>query len=576
MNILFPGRHHLLTNFQFNYIDRIVRNGLKNELDVNGNELGIDSSIDSIIFAVTSANHSNTRRNPLPLYLRAMALQEFSASLPVASYIFDIDDVGNLTGGEFAGYTVKKIENRSNGQLILTPENTIVLCSTPVLEMYELLGFKILPAELIDRKTWRTRAKLPWEIVETIANLGSKKNQANSDIKNSQDTNPNSESWKNNPLFWEEVHPASRRLWFTYDIGSLVRILFHDKVVGDDGDLTETRDYNSYVRQMDNIMWLKFNETSSYIRNGRIGDIGCAVGSWIKLACQDQRYRESDFYGVEVSRRLYDMCEQRKGNNDFESPYVFFSKKNAVTGLVFAKGSMNTIHTSSLTHEIESYAGRDDLLIFIKNRYEELAHGGVWINRDVVGPENKHEIVYLKLTKEDGIEEESCDDETNVKQGKLSDVGSNIKQESDLPNIKHDDELKKYLDKLSTYAKFLKFVKEFRHDEGYRLEYQVEAIDGVEYIKLKLSDACEFMSKKDYTDNWESEMHETFSYWSFNEWKSAVEKAGFRVNPESREITNEWIVENRLKGKVELYIMREGSLVQTEYPVTHMVLIAEK
>ena len=43
-------------------------------IDVNGNPIGMTGEIDNIIFAITSANHSNTRRNPLPLYQRVMAI----------------------------------------------------------------------------------------------------------------------------------------------------------------------------------------------------------------------------------------------------------------------------------------------------------------------------------------------------------------------------------------------------------------------------------------------------------------------------------------------------------------------
>ncbi len=122
----------------------------------------------------------------------------------------------------------------------------------------------------------------------------------------------------------------------------------------------------------------------------------------MKLACEDRRFRESDFYGIEVARHLYDICQQRKHNGEFKNPLFSFRNEMQSTGLVFDKNSMNTIHTSSLTHEIESYGSRADLLLFIKNRFEELAPGGVWINRDVVGPENKHSMVLMKLTKSDG------------------------------------------------------------------------------------------------------------------------------------------------------------------------------
>ena len=91
-----------------------------------------------------------------------------------------------------------------------------------------------------------------------------------------------------------------------------------------------------------------------------------------------------------------------------------------------------------------------------------------------------------------------------------------------------------------------------------------------------MQDACEFISKKDYTDNWQSEMCETFCFWSFREWTQAVERAGFTVHPASYPFTNPWIVENRYKGRVKLFRKVNGALEPREYPVTNMVLIAEK
>jgi hypothetical protein len=526
MYLLFPGRHHLMTNFQFAYLHRIVT-APHTVTDLNGNHLGPGVKIEAIIFAVTSANHANTRRNPLPFYQRALALQEFSRELNIPVFIYGIDDVGQLNS--FASYTIKRIHHESEGMFDLNPSNTTVLCSTPVLAMYESLGFKILPAELSSRTTWSFQTKLPWEIVEAIA--------AQPDWNFSRD-------------IIEHIHPGSRELYEKYRVAERIRLLFRDTMISEDGDITTTRDYNTYVRQMDEIAELKYAETSPFIRAGRIGDIGCAVGSWIKLACTDDRFRESDFYGIEVARHLFDICHQRKHNGEFHNPFVFFSQRNAVTGLVFEKNSMNTIHTSSLTHEIESYGSRQDLIKFIENRFEELANGGVWINRDVVGPENKDDIVLLSLNSYDGRNE-------------------------DFDKILHDRlELREYLKGLSTYGRFLRFAMDFRKKEGFELSYKTISIDSKKYIELTLANACEFLSRKDYIDNWESEMHETFCFWSFSEWKRQLEMVGFSVSPESKAYTNEWIVENRLKGKAE--IIDPVTMKQLPYPVTNMILLAEK
>jgi len=506
MILLIPGRHHLLTTFQHHYLLNAIRT----------------EKADAIVFAVTSANHSNTRRNPLPFYLRALAIEEFGKALGIPCFIYGIDDVGNVKN--FSTYTVKRIHHESEGQFDIDPSNTLVVCSTPVLEMYEAEGFRILTAELEDRKTWKHHSVMPWDLVEHIAAT---------------------RDWVNDKKIIKEMHPASIDVWKRYRCGEKVQMLFRDKMISDDGDITTTRDYNTYVRQMDEIAVLKYEDTAPFIRAGRIGDIGCAVGSWIKLACNDPRWRESDFYGIEVARHLFDICQQRKHNGEFNNPFVFFSQRNAVTGLAFDKGSMNTIHTSSLTHEIESYGSRAELLSFIKNRFDELAPGGVWVNRDVVGPADRERYVFMKLSTTDG--------------------------RNDDYDKKHSprEELSAYLKGLSTYGRFMRFSKDFRAKEGYHLKYEIVG----DRVRLLLKDACEFMSRKDYIDNWESEMHETFCFWDFEDWKDHLTQAGFTIAEGSKAYTNDWIVNNRLKGKVELFA-EDGSAM--DYPVTNMIMVAEK
>ena len=529
MYLLIPGRHQLMTAFQATYLQTILQEGLLEQKDVTGRKLGINESVEAMIFAVTSANHSNTRRNPLPFYLRAISIEAFGNELGAPTFIYGVDDVGSLPN--FASYTLKRIKHDSEGQFNLTPENTIVVCSTTVMKMYQQLGFSILPAELENIETWTYKTEMPWDIVEAIALA---------------------EDWRSDDFVKKKMHDTSYKVWCKYNLGDKVQLLFRDHMISSDGDLTDTRDYNTYVRQMDEIAELKYKDTASFIQPGRIGDIGCAVGSWIRQACLDDRFRESDFYGIEVSRHLYEICQQRKYNGEFANPFVFFSQRNAVTGLAFEKASMNTIHTSSLTHEIESYGSRDDLLQFIKNRYDELAPGGVWVNRDVVGPYEKEKEVLLWLNKEDGKNEitgESFD-------SRLA--------------------LKAHLESLSTYGRFLRFANDFRNKEGYKVVFKEMTINGGSYIRLSLRDAAEFLSRKDYTDNWQSEMHETFCFWDFDEWAQHLEQAGFKIHPDSKAFTNPWIIENRWKGSAAIYTLEDEELMEAEFPVTTMFLVGIK
>jgi len=115
MYLLIPGRHQLLTEFQFHYIRKIIVGGLSQQEDVYGHATGIHEQIDAVIFAVTSSNHSNTRRNPLPFYLRAISIEAFGNKLDVPTYIYGIDDVGSLHN--FASYTLKRISMTMSSSL---------------------------------------------------------------------------------------------------------------------------------------------------------------------------------------------------------------------------------------------------------------------------------------------------------------------------------------------------------------------------------------------------------------------------------------------------------------------------
>ncbi len=142
------------------------------------------------------------------------------------------------------------------------------------------------------------------------------------------------------------------------------------------------------------------------------------------------------------------------------------------------------------------------------------------------------------------------------------------------------------------YSRFLRFAEDFLADmrskgkrgEETKIQYRQETVDGVEYFVLSMKDAAEFMNTKDYTDNWNSELNEEFTFWSFDEWKQAVQKAGFSIVENLGEpmkgslaYANPWVVENRFKGTVALYSKgTNGSLIELDIPVTNMVLIGEK
>jgi hypothetical protein len=71
-------------------------------------------------------------------------------------------------------------------------------------------------------------------------------------------------------------------------------------------------------------------------------------------------------------------------------------------------------------------------------------------------------------------------------------------------------------------------------------------------------------------------MHERFCFWSESDWRRAVENEGLVVASASHSYANPWIVENRFRNQVELFERQGDSLSRLPYPVTNLLLIAEK
>jgi SAM-dependent methyltransferase len=460
-------------------------------------------------------------------------IERFGDDLKGNTYVYLINDIPKTP--KFAYFVIKTIEVQSLGQHKLTPENCVVAVSTPgVIEMYEEMGFQILPLELENRYPPTYKTKRTWELIEAIAK--------------SQDQNLD---WRKIPEFTEETAKASQDLFLKYNYGDLVIELFNDPFLGDDGDITDTRDYTAYIEAFDEGASRKYKLIKGYLKNGKIVDIGCATGSIIKEMSNDRNLSESDLYGVEASRQLYAICEQRKENGEFGNENVFFYHRNIINKNIFPKNSVDTFTAFSLTHELESYSGRDTLIKFLKNIYDQLIPRGKLIIYDVIGPENKDSKVLVQLSTDDG-ENDNWDKQFDDKKG---------------------EEFKQFIKGLSTMARFFRFAQDFRSEEGYKLEYEVVNMGASEYIRLKYSDIAEFLSKKDYTDNWYSEMHETFCFWNFEDWVRELEQIGYTINDGSKTFTNEWIIKNRYENCSKIF---DEKLEISPYPPTNIILIAEK
>ncbi|WKK76227.1 hypothetical protein QYS49_02220 [Marivirga salinae] len=140
-------------------------------------------------------------------------------------------------------------------------------------------------------------------------------------------------------------------------------------------------------------------------------------------------------------------------------------------------------------------------------------------------------------------------------------------------SFSNQKELANHLNSLSTFSRFLRFTEDFRKEENDQISYSLKSIEGKTYILLQLKDAAEYMLTKDYTDNWNSEMHERFCFWSIKEWKEQLEAVGFELSNNSIAYTNPWIANNRFDNKVKLF---DEQMQELPYPPTNALMIAKK
>jgi SAM-dependent methyltransferase len=495
--VLFPGRHHVLTRFQAEFLRRVAGDGT------------------TVVWAVTSANHENTRRNPVPYHRREAAIERFSVLTGLRSVVVPIVDTAPTE--RFAEITVKSIAVATG--IELTPDDTVVACSTPeVAALYAGQGFRIVPVE--DDPVLAEAPERPYDVLLRLA--------------------AGDETWR------DLAHPATVDVFDRYRLTDTVRTVVNDPVVGDEGGLTATRDYRTYVEAFADAARRKWTAVRDHVQPGRIVDIGCGAGAVLELADREPRLHESDLIGVEVARHLYQECVHKKAQGVFRNANVYFYQRNVLGGAVFADRSVDTTLTFALTHEIWSYGDRrDSLLRFARRIFDHTVPGGVWINSDVCGPDDRHRTVLLRLATADGA--------------------NPPKPRPDLAGLP-TAEVAAYVGGLSTRARLDQFATDFA------FPFAFDPVDD-RTVRIGLGAAMDFLTRKDYTESWLSETREQFCGLEFADWRRLLTEAGFAVDPASRPIRNDWVIDHRIAPVAEL-AGTDGRLL--DWPVTHVLAIARR
>jgi ubiquinone/menaquinone biosynthesis C-methylase UbiE len=300
----------------------------------------------------------------------------------------------------------------------------------------------------------------------------------------------------------------------------------------------ENRDYSIYAWAMDAALEAKAQSIFPHFGNIKEGsvivDAGSGTGQMAELAAQE--FHGAQVFALDISHELQERAEDGRAI----SSLVF----GDATEQNFPDGSVDVKYYSTSGHEIESFGGAGSMRKAVKNTFRELVPGGRVIIRDFSKP-SRREPVYMHILSRVGIDK----------------VPENIQEE----NIDYN--------MLSASALFHRFHQEFRG--GGAFDFENVIVDGEEYIKIDPEWAHEFYLRKDYTGNWRQEIKEKYTYWSAEEAQQILEEEGYvnvRVIPDP----NEYIIKNRLEGKIDLHEMKRGKLSKISFPMTHMVVVGEK
>src|SRR5215471_2621183 len=291
--------------------------------------------------------------------------------------------------------------------------------------------------------------------------------------------------------------------------------------------------YEAYFAGMDASVQQKIALTTAHFpTSGKVADMGCGSGrGTYDLACL---YHDLDMTGVDVNP-----VSVKRAAELYERPNVRFVPGD-ISEMIFPQQSLDGILDSSVLHHVTSFNSYDLNRVrkTLDNQIAQLRTGGVIIIRDFVIPDGPEQ-VFLDLPSTDGA------DNGPVKE-------------------------------LSTSALFLQFARDFRSSVNMSepVPYRMIGPAGPDRnrYQLFLRAAAEFVLRKDYRADWDTELIEEYTYMAQRDFESEFRKRGLRIVA-SMPLWNPWIVRNRFEGRFELRSLA-GELLP--FPPTNYLIVGEK
>ena len=262
--------------------------------------------------------------------------------------------------------------------------------------------------------------------------------------------------------------------------------------------------------------------TAHFPVRGRIADMGSGSGrGTFDLA---SLYDRLQLIGVDVNPISVERAREK-----FQRANLSYAVGD-ISQMVFPASSLDGILDSSVLHHVTSFNNFDvnRVLTTLDNQVAQLKPGGVIVIRDFVIPDGP-EHVFLDLPLADG-----------------------------------------------TAALFEVFARDWRSsvnpDGPVPFSMLNSPRDGFVRFQLTLRAAAEFVLRKDYRTDWDTEVLEEYTYLSHAQFEAAFRARGLRIVT-SRPLWNPWIVRNRFEKKFYLSDLNEQPL---PFPPTNYLIVGEK
>lgn len=281
--------------------------------------------------------------------------------------------------------------------------------------------------------------------------------------------------------------------------------------------------YERYLKGMDASMQQKVALTAAHLLgHGWLADMGMGSGTGSEALAS--LYPNIRVTGVDVNSEMV-----KRATDRYKLPNLDF-RTGDIAEQCFEPESLDVIFNSSVLHHVTSFNNYrpEEAQRAIENQVSQLKTGGNLIIRDFLRPEDQQ--VVLELPPD-------------------------------------------------TADLFRQFAREFRllnppEERGFPFSEQGKTVDKWHSFEVGHQHAVEFILRKDYTADWETEVQEEYTYFTQAQFERLFQQLGLRILA-STPIRNPWIVSHRFRGKFRLR-NSTGNGNELPYPATNYLIVGEK